>query len=252
MRTAHLEMDLVAQSQAQKEVTINEAFVTIDALLGGGVIDRDISTPPASPIEGDAYIVGAAATDAWVGHEGDIAYYSNGWRFVSPNEGVTLWVNDEDSLAVFDGSAWQSVAGSSLNGLAELGVGTDADAVNKLAVRSDAVLFTAQSDDIRAVINKNSTNDTASYLFQTSFSGRAEFGLIGDDNFSLKVSSDGSVFSDALVVNSSTAEVDISQALTLLAVSTAPSAESGKAKIYLDANDQQVKIRKPDGSISQL
>ncbi len=42
-----------------------------------------------------------------------------------------------------------------------------------------------------------------SLLFETAYSGRAEFGLIGDDNITLKVSPDGSAWTTALTVNRS-------------------------------------------------
>lgn len=47
-------------------------------------------------------------------------------------------------------------------------------------------------------VNKAADTDTASLLFQTGWSGRAEMGLAGDDNFSVKVSADGSSWTTAL------------------------------------------------------
>ncbi|MGC4023894.1 MAG: hypothetical protein QM744_01185 [Mesorhizobium sp.] len=39
---------------------------------------------------------------------------------------------------------------------------------------------------------------------QTAYSGRAELGLVGNDDFTLKVSADGATWRDALTVNRST------------------------------------------------
>ncbi len=110
--TAHLEITLLEQSQAQKEITINEAFARIDALLNSGVIDRDLATPPTTPAAGDVYIVAAAATGAWVGKGGSIAYFDQIWRFVTPREGMMLWVNDEDARVVYNGTSWVVVESS--------------------------------------------------------------------------------------------------------------------------------------------
>lgn len=114
--TPHVGLTLVEQSQSQKEVTVNEAFTRIDALMNSGVIDKDLSTPPGSPSAGDVYIVGSSATGDWSGEDDNIAYFDQIWRFVTPNEGMTLWVNDEDDLYSWDGNAWQrtnaSVAGN--------------------------------------------------------------------------------------------------------------------------------------------
>ena len=48
--TPHLNIELLVQSQAQKEVTVKEAFYRIDALLNSGVKDKDLTAPPAIPI----------------------------------------------------------------------------------------------------------------------------------------------------------------------------------------------------------
>ena len=111
--TSHLEITLLEQSQAQKEITINEALARIDAVVNTGVIDRDLATPPVSPASGDAYIVAASPTGAWSDKAGQVAYFDQIWRFIAPREGLTLWVNDENIHVVYNGSAWQTISGSS-------------------------------------------------------------------------------------------------------------------------------------------
>ncbi len=110
--TSHLGVTLVVQSQAQKEVTVNTALHVIDALLNTGAKDKDLATPPGSPAAGDVYIVAASPTGAWSGQAGKIAYYTQTWQFIMPNEGMTLWVNDEDALYTYNGSGWVASAGS--------------------------------------------------------------------------------------------------------------------------------------------
>jgi hypothetical protein len=111
--TPHLGITLLESSQAQKEITVNEALQRIDALLNSGVIDHDLATPPGSPATGDVYIVAASPTGAWSGKATSIAYFDQIWRFITPAEGAMLWVNDENLHVVFDGSAWQTVSTSS-------------------------------------------------------------------------------------------------------------------------------------------
>jgi hypothetical protein len=130
-----------------------------------------------------------------------------------PRKGWLAWVADEEVLLVFDGAAWIEVGGGvSLPELADgsvgaLGVNTAADATHRLSVRSNSVLFTAinagdgGTGDMRYVVNKESPSDTASFLFQTAWSGRAEFGLTGSDNLTLKVSPDGSAWTDAFTID---------------------------------------------------
>ena len=107
--TPHLNITLLEQSQAQKEVTVNEALYRIDALLNSGVIDKDLAAPPASPAQGDVYIVAASPTGAWSGKAKSVAYFDQIWRFIAPNEGLMLWVTDENKRYLYNGSAWEVI-----------------------------------------------------------------------------------------------------------------------------------------------
>lgn len=109
--TAHMGMTLLESAQAQKEITVNEALARIDAVLNGGAIDKDLATPPGSPVSGDVYIVAASPTGAWSGKAMQVAYFDQVWRFIVPNEGLMLWVNDENTHYVYDGSAWGVFSG---------------------------------------------------------------------------------------------------------------------------------------------
>ncbi|MCD6035210.1 MAG: hypothetical protein K0R63_951 [Rickettsiales bacterium] len=241
--TNHLNISHIRQNQAQKEVTLNEGLNRIDAILNTGAIDKGTNTPPVSPSAGDVYILGSSPTGDWSGEGGHIAYYLNStWEFITPNEGMTLWVNDEDVLYSFDGSAWTSSSAATLdeltdvsitsastndllqyngtafvntqtaNNLGGIGIGTSADSTNKLAVASDAILFTAgASGDTQIKVNKTTSGDTASYVFQSAWSGRAEFGIIGDNDFQLKVSADGSSFAQSFVVDHTSGDIDFKQ-----------------------------------------
>ena len=80
----------------------------------------------------------------------------------------------------------------------QIGVNTSADATNRLAVSSAATLLTHAGAGHQLKINKAAPVDTASLLFQTAFSGRAEMGLAGNDAFSVKVSADGTVFAEGV------------------------------------------------------
>jgi hypothetical protein len=86
-------------------------------------------------------------------------------------------------------------------GLPQLGVNTSADATNRLAVAAAATLFTHAGNGHQLKLNKAAPGDTASLLYQTNWSGRAEMGLAGDDHWRLKVSPNGTGWVDALSVN---------------------------------------------------
>jgi hypothetical protein len=80
-----------------------------------------------------------------------------------------------------------------------LGVNTTADATNKLAVASEAVLFTNVGNGVQHKLNKAAAGDTASFLFQTNWTGYAEIGLCGDNNFAFKTY-DGSNWNTGLTL----------------------------------------------------
>jgi hypothetical protein len=104
--TTNFGIPLLEQGQAQKEVTINEAIGTFDAILKGSVLDKDLATPPGSPAQGDAYIVAASPTGAWASKAKAIAYYDQVWRFIAPQSGLRLWVRDEQCYYQYSGAAW--------------------------------------------------------------------------------------------------------------------------------------------------
>jgi hypothetical protein len=208
---------LLAANQAQKNITHNEALYQFDALLCARFLDRDLTAPPVSPADGDTYLIKATATGAWAGQDGKIAYCADGnWRFYAPFTGLVAYVVDENVLLVFDGSGWVDYGSVlTIQNAPMLGVNTAADATNKLAVQTNSVLFCdvatthGGTGDIRTTLSKQASGNTASLLFQDSFSAHAEVGLCGDDNFHFKVSPDGSAWTDALIVNNSNGALGI-------------------------------------------
>jgi len=98
----------INQAQASKYLTANEAFRRLEQGAQHFVaIDRDLTVPPGTPADGDAYIVGPGATGLWAGHANEIAYYLNGvWKFIAPREWMTASLLDEDVTVRWDGAAW--------------------------------------------------------------------------------------------------------------------------------------------------
>lgn len=210
-------LPLLEASQAQKHVTHNEALLLLDAVLHLAVISRALTAPPVSPADGDRYLVAASATGDWLGHSGQIAFREAGaWRFAIPKAGWRLWVAAESLFLLFDGTLWIDLQDfDELQNMDLLGVNTSADAANKLSVASANVLFTHVGAGQRMKINKNAAGDTASLLYQTGFSGRAEIGTAGDDDFHFKVSPDGSAWNEALVIDRTSGVVTVAAGLNI-------------------------------------
>lgn len=197
-RSGRLELPFILPAQAQKHVTHNEAIQKLDAIVQLSVSGFGLSEPPQAPAEGDVYVVGAAPTGDWEGREGRLACrLSTGWQFVLPKEGWIACDIASGGLRVFTNGLWRPL----LQDVDLLGIGADADVENRLSVSSNSTLFSHSGSDHRLKVNKAATPDTASLLFQSGWSGRAEMGLAGNDAFSIKVSEDGTNFLTALAVN---------------------------------------------------
>jgi hypothetical protein len=115
MTTPRLGAPELATSQTNKEETVNEQIRYLESAAGHFIFkDRDLSTPPVSPADGDCYLVKATGTGTWAGQDGKVAYFLNtAWVFITPREGFTAWVNDEDVFIGYDGAAWNVIASPS-------------------------------------------------------------------------------------------------------------------------------------------
>ncbi|WP_173931084.1 DUF2793 domain-containing protein [Chelativorans sp. Marseille-P2723] len=208
--SAILKLPFIMPSQAQKHVTHNEALLLLDNIVQLAVLDRDLAEPPATVAEGDRYIVAAGARNEWSGREGQVAAFQDAaWTFLAPRQGWRAWVADEETMMVWDGSRWivPEPQIAELQNLTLLGIGTEADSQNVFAAKLNRALWTARASgeggdgNLRYTLNKEGEADVLSLLMQSGWSGRAELGLIGSDDFSLKVSGDGGNWSPSIEVN---------------------------------------------------
>lgn len=211
--TPHLGLPLIAAGQAQKHVTHNEALALLDVLIQLACLDKDLTAPPADPAEGDRYLVVAPApTGAWSGRSGQVVSFTDGvWDGIAPSAGWLAYVADEKLLYVFDGLAWTVLTTPAAQAANpdRLGINTQADSTNRLAVKSNAALFswddvTPGSGDMRVTLNKGAVARDAGFVFQDGWSTRALFGTLGGDDVVLKTSPDGSTFNTALVAAAAT------------------------------------------------
>lgn len=213
--TTILSLPLILPAQAQKHVTHNEALVKLDLLVQLAVINRTLTTAPPLPTIGDRHIVAAGATGPWVGQAGRIALFTEaGWQFTVPLPGWQAYVMAESQMAFFNGIAWIALSDGPFT-VGQLGVSATADATNRLTVSSPATLLNLAGSGHQLKLNKAVAADTASLLFQTGFSGRAEMGTTGSDDFLVKVSADGSAWFVALEADAATGEVVLPQPVHL-------------------------------------
>lgn len=104
--TPKMALAYIASSQAQKEITHNEALNDIDFLAKTCALNATTNAPPVSPTTGDTYIIGAAPTGAWTGFGGRVAGYYAGWSIKEPVAGWTAWTQNDNRLLYYTGAAW--------------------------------------------------------------------------------------------------------------------------------------------------
>lgn len=227
-RSSRLDLPYLMPAQAQKHVTHNEALQILDGIVQMSVLAFEALTPPGSPAEGAIYALGAAPTGAWAGQGGKLAVFrTGGWLFVTPKTGWLTHDAAADQFRLLRGGQWQPL----LQNLAGLGVGTTSDATNRLSVSAGATLLSHAGSDHRLTVNKAATAATASLLFQSNWSGRAEMGLAGTDNFALKVSADGVAWVTALDIAGATGVVTLAGGLSVGGSLSLPAASVPKAAL---------------------
>ena len=226
--SARLTLPYIQPSQAQKHVTHNEAIAQLDLLVQMVVEAFDAQTPPATVNEGEIWALGAAPTGAWAGQADMLAAWDNGgWRFIAPLPGWGAVSRADFALRIWTGTAWELPAAGALNRLDGVGIGTDFDAVNALAVSAEATLLTHAGAGHRLKLNKASAGDTASLLFQTGFAGRAEMGTAGTDDFEIKVTADGTNWATGLRVDAASGQVEAPEGLSVTGQITGSAVMSG-------------------------
>lgn len=161
----NLQLAEAASSIYPKDAT---TFITIPFIFrGASVKDKDLSTPPGSPAEGDRYIVASVATDTWLGYENRITEWhtrSGGtaqWYFYDPNIGYLTYVVDENLIYRFSGSAWAVVTASIPDGSI-----IDADIADTAAIKATKIADGTVNDTEFQFINSVTSN------VQTQFSGK--------------------------------------------------------------------------------
>jgi hypothetical protein len=137
-----------------------------------------------------------------------------------------------------------------------LGLGwATADSYNRFSINTPAMLFNHAGNGIEATFNKNAPADDAAFAFKTGFSARALIGLLGNDDFSFKVSPNGSTFFDAIRIDRTSGRVELPEPLVIPALPAAPDPPpAGKLAIY--ARDRAgagwLDVQRPSGRFFPL
>ena len=97
----------ITDQQANAETTHNTSVRILEAMASRAVKDRDLTSPPGSPSDGDVYICAASSSGDWSGKDLHIAVYiTDAWSFITPEEGNEMYLQDENLVVFYNGSQW--------------------------------------------------------------------------------------------------------------------------------------------------
>lgn len=86
-----------------------------DALIQSKVKSAIVATPPASPTDGDCYIIPSGATGVWSSNIGKLTRYSSkqsAWEYFTPKNGWFVYNENTSLFLKYDGSAWVDAFGT--------------------------------------------------------------------------------------------------------------------------------------------
>jgi hypothetical protein len=183
MPTPNLALPFIAQGQAQKEVTHNEALLRLDALVQLAVRSRSLAAPPGSPADGERWIVAASATGAWAGQSNKIAAWQDGtWSFFAPAIGWRAQVEDERLAVVWQDGAWRDRIVGTANG----------GGIRLVAIEQELTLAGAFVDAATAII--------ADRVIVLAVASRTTQAITGATSYSVGVAGNTSQFGGSLGV----------------------------------------------------
>lgn len=91
-------------------VDVDQNFKRLGAVVGLGVKSAQLGVPPASPVDGDRYIIPSGATGEWTGRTNQVAVRVAGaWEYHVPVIGWVSFVEDTSVLSAFKGgTGWSA------------------------------------------------------------------------------------------------------------------------------------------------
>lgn len=157
------------------------------------VKNRTTTAPPGTPVVGDRYIIPTGATGAWAGKTDQIAEYAAGaWNYYPPSVGWTSYVDEEQKIYSWNGTAWVRTGGALQTVTAGNGLtgGGQADTVtlnvgagNGITVSADAVAAKAGKGVLVNTTGIEANVDGSSIIYDTVNGNRLMVSVIDGGTF---------------------------------------------------------------------
>ena len=139
----------------------------LDAVVQARVISRVVGTPPATPTEGDMYIVPAGASGAWATHADQLALWQttpagvSSWAIITAKQGWGVYVLDEAVPYTYSGSSWVASAVALVPFLHGTGLTSDEAGYRNIPQVSQSANYTMVAGDSGKHILHPSSDTTA-------------------------------------------------------------------------------------------
>jgi hypothetical protein len=109
--TPRFSLPYMVAAQAQKELTHSQGINRIDAAVQPTPVAVGTNTPPGSPTEGQAWVLGSSPTGVWAGYANKLAQYvGGGWIFLTPFTGMRVYNLTDSTDYRWTGAAWAAVS----------------------------------------------------------------------------------------------------------------------------------------------
>lgn len=139
--TPRFGLPLLFAGQAQKEFYVNEAHALTDALLQAAC-EGEAAVPPATPAEGESWLVAPGAGGDWTGQEGKLAAFQSGtWLFVSPSDGMRVFDRGTGQILLYNGGWLRPSAPAEPSGGATVDIEARAAIASLIAALGEAGVF---------------------------------------------------------------------------------------------------------------
>lgn len=187
-------------------------------------------TAPTTPVDGDFWTT-----------TGGVFARVNGATVQLDAAGGGVSDGDKGDVVVSSsGTVWtvESAAGNfTVTGTAtaaQIGVNATPNTTRRLSVASDESQFSHNGTSHTLRVNKSSGTNDAKLQLSSALSGRAEFGLIGSNDTTLRTSPDGTTWNDALTVDTA-GGATVWKPVTLPNVSAPSAPAAGNLKVFAES-----------------
>ena len=118
MSVNNLNVQDLYQNQESIDLVINKNTKKLNKFVTGAIKVMDITILPAAPQNNEMYLIASGGLDvSLTGYEQYLVIYLNGWEYIAPQTGMTIYDEVGDTFYYFDSTDWVIInsGGSPIN-----------------------------------------------------------------------------------------------------------------------------------------